>query len=1355
MTHKRSMNTVSAVVSLVLISAAAYFLSSTISHSAQSGGTGPRKEPATLPVDAKAPFDKGVASANQNDWTSAAKSFEEARKAAPYSSDVLHHLAEAESRIPGRELRAIAWFKAYLAAAPNGDKAASARDQVNKLKASLDAMLHKLVGQAKQMAVENNRGLGEVINAQAQIGDIPAALETVRAIKVEEPGLKDLELSRGYRDIAVIQAGALGDQLSFTDLEARDPEGAISTAKLITHPDYLCEAQLAIAKAQAKLGKVEDAKATLVSAREKRLDYYNNRAKEKSSDVQTCGYQLGDIGKTQAELGDFAGAQQTLNLIPPSQYADRPTQSIREAIDRSREKEAFAKGKAPDQLIKEAIRRGDFDDAEKLTEQMDDKSHDKMGSYAELITALQKANKAQQAQRVLAKAKLKFNPAGYSSEELIDAAAQLGDFETANAMVQAFKPTQRERPMDHYLKPFAIAKAKAGDISAALASANQIKDESSKGSTISEIAKIQLSNGDAAGSLRTAELITGDYYRDERQYEVAAYLAKNRQFAEAQKIAEGIKKIETRDRAVRDIVSGLAGTAQFADAASIAESISKVSERANAYRSIAADERYAGHGAKSLESLKHWSELCAKADGSEKVNCYLDTASAYLDAERLADAQQTLALARGFAQALPDPKKKSEALDRLRGIQDRCLTPAESNRTDYLIWDAIGAVKDIRDRNYKSVADRRAKLGDVAGAREILPLQPDSQTSSGNPDYGRNEIRLAIAKVQLENGNISAAKSALEQLTAQVKEGSQRDSVYTALAQVQMKAGELAEVEKTLANIKPFNVFLEVVSSADYSLVSLATAYLGKGDIAAAKRCADKVTNLSKLLDRTLFEEIKKSGQLQWGKELIAKAEPKVTRDYELDQVARAKIDVGDIEGAKRMLPSIPDEYKRNVYQNLVEAGDIDWVKQDAKFKKADDEIGIVLTIAKAEAKKGDKGRAEATLRELTKKRLTISELGQVASIQNTISGPSAARQTLALIHPQDTEFSDWADLTIIGYLEDPAAARKMADGIKDSLLKSRAYASLMWKEKDPGTKEKIAAAIEDPFLKSQANRGFVSKEASDGKWDHAIELANSIAIEELKLLAFQQVLATALVREDFQTAEKVVEPLPESESKACLAMRVARAAAGAAKKDVFERAIVLAQKSIEKMPDDYWKARAFDQMAAIATSGQDTGLAQTSSGKALQIAAKLTGDDKQNWENHFSAQFPLGAQLSTAQVDKYARFVESDLKDKLYTDFAGYIRDIETKADEADKENAKPPAKPVSPSGSKKQPNSGKEPSLGDAEEEAILQSMGGETKEEQPKVETSRRKSAIVHGSLQAVEQIAGALRKLDDLEKAQPKT
>src|SRR5438874_7092660 len=106
MTQKRSMNVISAGVSLILISAAAYFLSSTMSDSAPSGGTNSGKEPRALPADTKASFEKGAAAANQNDWILAAKYFEEARKAAPYSSDVLYHLAEAESKIPGRELRA-------------------------------------------------------------------------------------------------------------------------------------------------------------------------------------------------------------------------------------------------------------------------------------------------------------------------------------------------------------------------------------------------------------------------------------------------------------------------------------------------------------------------------------------------------------------------------------------------------------------------------------------------------------------------------------------------------------------------------------------------------------------------------------------------------------------------------------------------------------------------------------------------------------------------------------------------------------------------------------------------------------------------------------------------------------------------------------------------------------------------------------------------------------------------------------------------------------------------------------------------------------------------------------------------
>src|SRR5438034_5695252 len=75
--------------------------------------------PKALPPEAQEAISKGVIAAKQQDYLLAIRYFEEARKAAPAATEIFYDLGLAESKIPGRELRAMAWFGAYLAANAN------------------------------------------------------------------------------------------------------------------------------------------------------------------------------------------------------------------------------------------------------------------------------------------------------------------------------------------------------------------------------------------------------------------------------------------------------------------------------------------------------------------------------------------------------------------------------------------------------------------------------------------------------------------------------------------------------------------------------------------------------------------------------------------------------------------------------------------------------------------------------------------------------------------------------------------------------------------------------------------------------------------------------------------------------------------------------------------------------------------------------------------------------------------------------------------------------------------------------------------------------------------------------------
>src|SRR5947208_869550 len=88
-----------------------------------------------LPAAAQAAINNGINAAKESDYRTAIRHFEEARKIAPNAPTVLYDMGLAESNIPGRELRAMAWLGAYLAANPAASNKIAVQGQIGKLKA--------------------------------------------------------------------------------------------------------------------------------------------------------------------------------------------------------------------------------------------------------------------------------------------------------------------------------------------------------------------------------------------------------------------------------------------------------------------------------------------------------------------------------------------------------------------------------------------------------------------------------------------------------------------------------------------------------------------------------------------------------------------------------------------------------------------------------------------------------------------------------------------------------------------------------------------------------------------------------------------------------------------------------------------------------------------------------------------------------------------------------------------------------------------------------------------------------------------------------------------------------------------
>lgn len=95
-------------------------------------GEGPK------PVVPESPYESGLTAAKQKDWEHALEFFLTAQETDPYAPKVLFNLGLVSEKIPGRELRAMAWFQAYLLAAPDAPDASAVRAELARLETAFE-----------------------------------------------------------------------------------------------------------------------------------------------------------------------------------------------------------------------------------------------------------------------------------------------------------------------------------------------------------------------------------------------------------------------------------------------------------------------------------------------------------------------------------------------------------------------------------------------------------------------------------------------------------------------------------------------------------------------------------------------------------------------------------------------------------------------------------------------------------------------------------------------------------------------------------------------------------------------------------------------------------------------------------------------------------------------------------------------------------------------------------------------------------------------------------------------------------------------------------------------------------------
>jgi len=228
----------------------------------------------------------GIEAAQKKDYLQAINFFEEAQKISPNTADVYYNLGLAESQIPGRELRAMAWFGAYLVANPN----ASNKDAIKEQIASLDEKSLNTIAALMKFWMEANEKRDQTQDAKddtlwrsanlwTSAGDLVHAKEALA--KMSQP------LDRVLNPIAFLQ------------IKNGDYAGARETNKLIQTEKWQLAIDFEIAIAQRVAGDIAGSDKTIEEAHSSDPDFRKN--------IQSnVDYQLERINRAQAStLADW------------------------------------------------------------------------------------------------------------------------------------------------------------------------------------------------------------------------------------------------------------------------------------------------------------------------------------------------------------------------------------------------------------------------------------------------------------------------------------------------------------------------------------------------------------------------------------------------------------------------------------------------------------------------------------------------------------------------------------------------------------------------------------------------------------------------------------------------------------------------------------------------------------------------------------------------------------------------------------------------------------------------------------------------------------------------------------------
>jgi thioredoxin-like negative regulator of GroEL len=266
---------------------------------------------AALPPEAKEAFRRAEVAVEHEDWDLAIKYFEAARKASPTSAEILLRLALAHAEADGRELPALALFRAYLAAARDDptaeDMCKRVEDKIIELEVRVEANIGSFVKKSKEAMPILPKGVDktythhQLIRAQALSGDFVGAQDTadqmvdqLKGVSSTEASWAKMTLPTGFIFIAERMART-GDLAGARKLIPKIPGGGLQT------PEFeVDQAYEQITAALAEIGDLSGAERT--AAKIKMMSLQN----------MACAH----LADAMIEAGKLDDAKLLLSLLP-------------------------------------------------------------------------------------------------------------------------------------------------------------------------------------------------------------------------------------------------------------------------------------------------------------------------------------------------------------------------------------------------------------------------------------------------------------------------------------------------------------------------------------------------------------------------------------------------------------------------------------------------------------------------------------------------------------------------------------------------------------------------------------------------------------------------------------------------------------------------------------------------------------------------------------------------------------------------------------------------------------------------------------------------------------------------------